>query len=136
MARKKLQMELDEGRKITIKELKLRDIAENGKLLGELAKGFSLEKLQEILQIILPSCFEGIDHAELMELAPSEIKTIWEGFEQVNAVFLDTVSYQESKTLLLKVVATEIKKIHTSIQTALAENPTTQPNSSSISAPA
>ncbi len=135
MARKKLQIEMDEGKKILVKELRLRDIAENGKLLSELSKEFSLEKLQLVLEMILPSCFEGITKDQLMDLGPSEIKTIWEGFEQVNAVFLDTVSYQESKTLLLKVVATEIKKIHISVQTALAENPATQPNSSSISAP-
>lgn len=145
MARKKTLFKLDENREITIKELRLREIAENGKLISSLSTEFSYDKLQDVLNSILPSCIEGISKDELMDLAPSEIKEIWEGFEKVNAVFLDTVNYQESKTLFLKVVSAEIKKIHSEIQKNLREieanqkseeNQATQPNNSSIPAPA
>jgi|GEM_PF-1337651 len=73
-----------DNREITVKELRAKDIR---KLLEEMERlektGDPMEKLDELLPLATD-----LKVRDLEELAPSELKVLWEAFREVNADFL------------------------------------------------
>jgi hypothetical protein len=83
--RKHEVIEID-GRKITVSELKVKDIlslirGEDGRL-GAVTVSEVIRKATEVLPLAVDCPVE-----ELQELAPSELEAVWEAFKRVNAVF-------------------------------------------------
>lgn len=83
--RKHEVIEID-GRKITVSELKVKDIlslirGEDGRL-GAVTVSEVIRKATEVLPLAVDCPVE-----ELQELAPSELEAVWEAFKRVNSVF-------------------------------------------------
>jgi len=78
--RKHKTLKIDD-REITVKELRVKDIIE---LFGE--AGESSDVMSKI-EYFLPRFTDGITVEELKEMAPSEIKSIYDTFREVNEVF-------------------------------------------------
>ena len=71
-----------DGREIRVKELRVKDIR---RLLDQAgAEDFSLARLGEALPMATD-----LAPADIDDMAPSEIKVLWEAFREVNAVFFD-----------------------------------------------
>jgi len=66
--------------KITVKELRVKDIRQLIEKAEDLDKGF--EHMKEILPLATDLSLEKLDN-----MAPSELKTLWDAFKEVNAVF-------------------------------------------------
>jgi len=79
--RKTKTVELD-GRKITVKELRLKDI----RLILEIAEKEDEDLLRQA-ERLLPLAAD-LDLEDFDEMAPSEIRVVWEAFREVNADFL------------------------------------------------
>lgn len=83
--RKHEVIEID-GRKITVSELKVKDIfsliqGEDGKL-GAVTVSDVIRRAQDVIPLAVDCPPE-----ELQDLAPSELEAVWEAFKRVNAVF-------------------------------------------------
>ena len=83
--RKHEVIEID-GRKITVSELKVKDIlsliqGEDGKL-GAVTVSDIIRRAQDVIPLAVDCPPE-----ELQDLAPSELESVWEAFKRVNAVF-------------------------------------------------
>ena len=75
-----------DDKEIIVKELRVKDIREI-LLIGEgLEDGDILKNIEKLLPYAADIKLE-----ELECMAPSEIKTIWEGFKEVNADFLAVI---------------------------------------------
>jgi len=75
-----------DDREITVKELRVKDVREI-LLIGEgLEDGDILKNIEKLLPYAAD-----IKPEELECMAPSEIKMLWEGFKEVNAVFLAVI---------------------------------------------
>jgi hypothetical protein len=72
-----------DDKEITVKELRVVDILE----IFSGAEG-APDSMAHIEKYI-PRCFEGVKIDDLKEMAPSEIKELFEVFKEVNAVFFD-----------------------------------------------
>lgn len=71
---------------ITVKELTVKEIL--SLMQDDVLQDTSLENLKAILQDrFLPLCVEGLNLVDLIDLAPSELQTVWENFEEVNSSF-------------------------------------------------
>lgn len=88
--RKRETIKIDD-REITIKELTVKQIIEIGDKVanpGERKNGDSdLDLLKDAFKQHLALGVDGIVFDELLSLAPSELKTIYDTFKEVNAVF-------------------------------------------------
>lgn len=97
---------------ITVKELRVKDIME---LFG------TTQDTSDILakaEYFLPRCTEGITMDGLKAMAPSEIKTIYDAFVEVNQVFFDL-----AQEMGLANVMTELKvAIRKEFSEALADS--------------
>lgn len=78
--RKTKLFKLDD-REIIVKELRVRDIME---LFGG---GEETPDMLSKLRAALPRCVDGVTLEDLQQMAPSEIKTIYEAFREINDVF-------------------------------------------------
>lgn len=83
--RKHEVIEID-GRKITVSELKVKDIlsliqGEDGKL-GAVTVSDVIRRAKDVTPLAVDCPPE-----ELQDLAPSELEAVWEAFKRVNAVF-------------------------------------------------
>ena len=94
--RKIKKIKIDD-REITVRELTVRELLS----FFEDGESVSLETLGKLLEVAT----EGLDMDSLKEMAPSEIKQVWEAFREVNAVFFDT-----ARALGLGEAVAEIKK--------------------------
>ena len=81
--RKQKSIELDDGRTVTIKEIKVFQVVKVLSSEGE-DWGAKFEKL-------LPMTTADITVEELGDLYPSEQEEIWKAFEEVNSVFFNKV---------------------------------------------
>jgi hypothetical protein len=66
---------------ITIKELRVRDIY-------ELFSGDEDAPMLDRFDDLLTRCMD-IDREQMLDMTPSDLKTIWDGFREVNVAFLD-----------------------------------------------
>ena len=78
--RKHKTLKIDD-REITVKELRVRDIME------AFSGSDNAADFMGKLETLLPRFTDGITPADLQEMAPSEIKSIYDAFKEVNAVF-------------------------------------------------
>jgi hypothetical protein len=80
--RKSKTIKIDD-KEITVKELKVKDIR---KLLDmpEAEKDDTMELVEKFLPVVTD-----IKLSDLDEMAPSELKVLWETFKEVNADFLE-----------------------------------------------
>jgi len=104
--RKLETIKLDD-REITIKELTVKQIIEIGEKManpGEDKKESSdIDILKDAFKEHLALGVEGVSFDELIELAPSEIKVLYEKFKEVNKVFFEIAQQVGILNLLQKV---------------------------------
>jgi len=90
--RKRETIKIDD-KEITIKELTVKQIIEIGEKVanpGEAKAGLSdFDMIKDAFKEHLALGVEGIAFDDLVELAPSELKTIYEKFKEVNGVFFE-----------------------------------------------
>lgn len=112
-------------RSFTLKELPVRaiwDLVNNGQ--AEQATGM-LGRCEELLKLACPELTQEV----LLDLYPSEIEELWQGFEEVNAAFLGVIRRIGLDTALVGAVS---EAITTSIgQFAASLPPVTVPRSGS-----
>ena len=94
--RKTKKIKVD-NREITVKELTVKELLS----FFEEGESLSLETLGRLLEVAT----EGLDIDSLKEMAPSEIKQVWDAFREVNSVFFDT-----AKALGMGEAVSEVKK--------------------------
>lgn len=75
------------SRSFTLKELPVRVIWELINNDQSTAKDSMLDRCRNLLQLACPE----LNQEVLLELYPSEIEELWQGFEEVNAAFLGVV---------------------------------------------
>jgi hypothetical protein len=71
-----------DDKEFTMKELRITDIIE----LGDVLKDFSLEGFVDRIAEFLPRVTD-IAFSDMVEMAPSELETVYETFKEVNASF-------------------------------------------------
>lgn len=76
-----------DNREITVKELRVKDLL--ALLNGVDDQETNVQSLMERIEAFLPKAAD-IQLSELYEMAPSEIRQIYEKFKEVNAVFFET----------------------------------------------
>lgn len=84
MARKQVELTID-AKKITVKELIVKDMIEIKKTIVGMT---SFDDFMANIDTILPYA-TSLTYAELIELAPSDIKVIYDKFKEVNAIFFE-----------------------------------------------
>jgi hypothetical protein len=87
MSRKSATIKLDD-KEITIKEMRVKDVIAFFNEVQETNN--SIPALIEAAKKLMPA-FIDVDADYLLELAPSEIKGIWEKFKEVNTDFFDVL---------------------------------------------
>lgn len=81
-----------------VRELTVREILEF--VNEDSLKDLSIPKLREIFEGALLAKSTNIEYKELLDMAPSEIETIWNNFKEVNSPFLSTLKKAGLETLL------------------------------------
>lgn len=96
--RKTKTIKIDD-REIAIKELRVKDIR---RLMDQAGDGdFGFSRIGDLLPMVTD-----LDPAALDDMAPSELKTLWDAFREVNAVFFDLAA----RAGVGKALAAEIRK--------------------------
>ena len=121
-------IKIDE-REITVKELRVKDIRQLIEKAEDLDKGF------EQIEGMLPLATD-LSLSKLEDMAPSELKTLWDAFKEVNAVFFDLVAktgiVKELKSSILK----DLTKIFAdSLNQATVQKTSSNTDSDSLSPP-
>jgi len=111
-------IKIDE-REITVKELRVKDIRQLIEKAEDLDKGF--EQMEGMLPLAT-----NLSLSQLEDMAPSELKKVWESFREVNAVFFDLVA----KTGIVKELKSSILKDLTKVFAASLNQDTGQKTSS------
>ena len=119
--RKTKTIKIDD-KEITVKELKVKHIR---RFWDQAWSGdMSLDALQDLLGDILPLIAPELKVNDLEEMAPSEIRFLWDTFREVNTDFFAVVRLEDAGQLL-----TELKKAFLKDLTSLfagSLNPATQ----------
>jgi hypothetical protein len=74
---------------ITIKELTLKKLANAQRALS--GEDESIEKLVQVGEELLTEAAPGINMKQIMQMAPSEIRELIDGFKEVNQTLIDTL---------------------------------------------
>jgi hypothetical protein len=75
------------AKKFEVKELTVKEIIDLSK--DKAVDNLTVESLKELFQTrLLPLC-SNIELDDLLEMAPSELMTIWQNFEEVNKTFFE-----------------------------------------------
>ena len=98
--RKRKTIKIDE-KEITVLELRVKDVLE---IYEEIEAKKGLEDIQSQARQFLPKAIS-LDIQDLKEMAPSELKELYEAFKEVNAVF-----FEAAQTLGLGSLLSEAKK--------------------------
>lgn len=85
--RKSKNLEIDK-KKITVYELTVKEIIEIGEGKGKRA-GTGIKDFRILIKEYLPKCVSGITFDELIEMPPSDLKLIYNDFQEVNSVFFE-----------------------------------------------
>lgn len=88
------------GKRITVKELTVKEIREFWNKTGEVAFN-GIEALSSYLTAFLPTCIDGLKPEDFDEMTPSEIKIIYDKFIEVNQVFFDLAQIAEGGNPML-----------------------------------
>jgi hypothetical protein len=97
--RKRDSLKIDE-KEITVKELTVREILEIADLKNVDKGDLTLDMFKEEFGNFLPKTVEGVTVDEMLDMAPSELRAIYDKFKEVNAVFFDTAREVGLGTLL------------------------------------
>ena len=81
-------IEIDD-KKITVYELTVAEIIQIGQTKTIKDKSTDLTDFKDILENYLPKALSGITLDELIKMAPSDLKKIYNIFREVNATFFD-----------------------------------------------
>jgi len=81
-------IEIDD-KKITVYELTVAEILEIGNTKAIKEKSTDLNDFKTILDDYLPKALLGVTVDDLMQMAPSDLKKIYDIFREVNATFFD-----------------------------------------------
>ncbi len=93
------------GKKVTVYELTVKDIKKLWQDLtgtGEATKEIPMFSSDKVLRLHWDKCIHGITIEETDELAPSELKAIYDAFAEVNAIFFDLALKLEGENPFLK----------------------------------
>ncbi|MDX9788890.1 MAG: hypothetical protein RBT11_19090 [Desulfobacterales bacterium] len=97
--RKHKIIKLDE-KEITVKELRVKDIIE----ILESADGNAAAGIKELLIGHLPKVVD-LKLEDIIEMAPSELQTIWDAAKEVNAAFFDVARAMGAEKILSELKA-------------------------------
>ena len=86
--RKREPIKIDK-REITVKELTVREILEIAELKNVTSDNLSIDVFKKEFSNYLPRAVEGVKVEDLLDMAPSELKEIYDKFKEVNGVFFD-----------------------------------------------
>lgn len=87
--RKQEPMKID-NKEITVRELTVREILEVAELKSIASNNeLTLSLFKKEFGNYLPKAITGIEFDELLDLAPSELKEIYDKFLELNSVFFD-----------------------------------------------
>ncbi|MBW2598543.1 MAG: hypothetical protein JRC60_00220 [Deltaproteobacteria bacterium] len=114
--RKQKTIKIDE-REITVKELRVKDIRDIIAKSDNLVGG-ELDQIKDLLPLATD-----LASSEIEDMAPSELRTIWDAFREVNAVFFDLVA----KTGIVELLKTSVLKDLTALFATLSEQATETP---------
>ena len=113
--RKMKTVKIDD-REITVKELRVKDIR---RIMEQAeAENFSMAAVGDLLPLAVD-----LDPAAVEDLAPSEIKILWEAFREVNGAFFDLAA----RVGVGKALAAEIEKSLTEAFAGLSSAATPAP---------
>ncbi len=116
---RKIKIVKIDDKEITVKELRVKDIREI-LIAGEEAG----ENILADIERLLPYASD-IKPEELEEMAPSEIKLLWEDFKEVNADFLEVIE----RLGITKTFGSLIKNHLTEALAGLSSTDTPEPGS-------
>ena len=109
--RKREGLKLDD-KEIIVKELTLKEIMEIGDKIANSSRGTKggsdFDAIKDALKEHLELGIEGISFDQLVLMTPSELKTIYEKFKEVNSVFFE-VAQQMGLIDLLRKIKIEIQ---------------------------
>jgi hypothetical protein len=86
--RKTTEFNID-NRRITVKELTLRQIQQMFQDKRIASVSITMETIQEVLPKYLPWIVDGITVEELPDFTPSELKVLWDKIKETNSDFFD-----------------------------------------------
>jgi len=91
-----------DDKEITVKELTVRDIRDTWEKMSLLfdIKNVAMFELESV-NPFFKKCIEGVEIADLYDMAPSDIEKIMEAFQRVNAVFFKLSRNVEGENPLL-----------------------------------
>jgi hypothetical protein len=81
-------IEIDD-KKITVYELTVAEIIGIGETKAIKEKSTDLSDFKSVLEDYLPKALSGVTLDELIKMAPSDLKEIYDIFREVNATFFD-----------------------------------------------
>lgn len=110
--RKRDTLKIDD-REITVKELTVREIMEIAELKNvgsDTGKdGLTLAVFKREFSNYLPRAVDGLTVDDMLDLAPSELQTIYDKFKEVNAVFF-AIAREAGLGVLLEQLRTAIQR--------------------------
>lgn len=121
--RKTKTIKIDD-KEITVKELRVKDIRQLIEKAEDLDKGF--DQIEGMLPLAT-----NLSVKKLEDMAPSELKKVWEVFKEVNAVFFDLVA----KTGIVKEIKSSILKDLTKVFADSLNQATERKTSSNTDSP-
>lgn len=100
MARMHKVVEVKDGKSITVHELTVKQIISllNDDALGD-KKDLGIGSMQAFLKRHLSNATD-LETEDMLSMAPSELKLVYDAFAEVNAVFFDTARSVGLETLL------------------------------------
>lgn len=114
--RKQKTIKIDET-EVTVRELRVKDIRmiieQGDKLVGG-----GLDEIEKILPLATD-----LTIAQIEDMAPSELQTVWNVFREVNAVFFELVA----KTGIVETLKSSISKDLTALFVTLSDQVTENP---------
>lgn len=114
--RKKKTIKID-NKEITVKELLVKEIRLVWDSIWE--AGLSVEALQAQIKELLPVIAPELSIKDIDEMAPSELRTLWEAFKEVNADFFGIVRAVGGETALAELKKAFLKDLSGQFATSL-----------------
>lgn len=105
-------------KEITVKELMIREIiemADNDQIKSGVNVG-----LLDIVKSILPNAVDGLTAEDMLDMYPSEIKTVYDAFKEVNEVFFGILASQTLEPVINAFKAELIRAMARDLRTSFA----------------
>lgn len=121
--RKEKTVKIDD-KEIKVKELRVKDIR------SIIEEAENTENQVELIEKMLPKAIS-LSLSDLEELAPSEIKLLWDAFREVNAVFFDVLDRVEVFKVLKDAIVQDLTGVFADLSSAVMPEPGTTDSPSS-----